>query len=187
MTSFWRLALVIGLCLTSLGKFIAVFQPTFSSVTAKRVLLRDITALTFARGQNTHSRRSNAIPQLKCIGGSAYREWDAYPSVAQCYNRGYDGQDVQWECRAELPKSVFLGRVRVSCEGYDYPDDPYILSGSCGLEYELEYTGKKRHNRFFSRHILGSSDNIKYAAIFGLLGLAALIWYCCLPGSRDDG
>ncbi len=33
-----------------------------------------------------------------------------------------------------------LGRVEVVCEGYDYPDDPYILKGSCGLEYTLDYT-----------------------------------------------
>ena len=38
-----------------------------------------------------------------------------------------------------------FGHVQVVCEGYDsfivlkvgydYPDDPYILAGSCGLEY----------------------------------------------------
>ena len=39
-----------------------------------------------------------------------------------------------------------FGNVEVICEGYDYPDDPYILKGSCGLEYTLEYTkvGKKK-------------------------------------------
>jgi hypothetical protein len=25
--------------------------------------------------------------------------------------------------------------------GYEYPDDPYILAGSCGLEYKLEGGG----------------------------------------------
>ena len=29
------------------------------------------------------------------------------------------------------------------CEGYEYPTDPYILTGSCGLEYTIEYTEKK--------------------------------------------
>ena len=33
-----------------------------------------------------------------------------------------------------------FGSVEVVCEGYDYPDDPYILKGSCGLEYTLELT-----------------------------------------------
>ena len=36
--------------------------------------------------------------------------------------------------------------MEVICEGYDYPDDPYILKGSCGLEYTLELT-KEGHNR----------------------------------------
>lgn len=39
-----------------------------------------------------------------------------------------------------------FGSVEVICEGYDYPDDPYILKGSCGLEYTLELT-KEGHNR----------------------------------------
>ena len=26
-----------------------------------------------------------------------------------------------------------FGKVEVSCEGYDYPDDPYVLRGSCGV------------------------------------------------------
>ena len=36
--------------------------------------------------------------------------------------------------------------MEVICEGYDYPDDPYILKGSCGLEYTLELT-KEGNNR----------------------------------------
>jgi len=26
-----------------------------------------------------------------------------------------------------------FGEISVSCEGFDYPDDPYILKGSCGV------------------------------------------------------
>jgi len=26
-----------------------------------------------------------------------------------------------------------FGKVEVTCEGYSYPDDPYILKGSCGV------------------------------------------------------
>ncbi len=34
-----------------------------------------------------------------------------------------------------------FGELAVNCEGYDYPDDPFILVGSCGVEYKLERTG----------------------------------------------
>lgn len=30
-----------------------------------------------------------------------------------------------------------FGRIQVSCEGYEYPDDPYILRGSCGVSLIL--------------------------------------------------
>ncbi|XP_058496117.1 store-operated calcium entry-associated regulatory factor-like [Solea solea] len=33
-----------------------------------------------------------------------------------------------------------FGRIKVSCEGYNHPNDAYILKGSCGLEYSLELT-----------------------------------------------
>ena len=32
-----------------------------------------------------------------------------------------------------MDKSYQFGRIQVSCEGYDYPDDPYVLKGSCGV------------------------------------------------------
>lgn len=44
-----------------------------------------------------------------------------------------------------------FGKVEVSCEGYNSPDDPYILRGSCGLEYTLELTAEGRQNRGSSR------------------------------------
>ena len=33
-----------------------------------------------------------------------------------------------------------FGKISVSCEGYDYPDDPYVLAGSCGLDYTIDRT-----------------------------------------------
>lgn len=33
-----------------------------------------------------------------------------------------------------------FGRIEVSCEGFNHPDDAYILTGSCGLEYTVELT-----------------------------------------------
>jgi SOCE-associated regulatory factor of calcium homoeostasis len=32
-----------------------------------------------------------------------------------------------------------FGQIAVSCEGYDYSDDPYILRGSCGVSHLLYY------------------------------------------------
>ncbi|MCO5593700.1 hypothetical protein L7F22_047717 [Adiantum nelumboides] len=41
------------------------------------------------------------------------------------------------QCSADLPHSIRMGRVEVGCEGWDHSSDPYILKGSCGLEYTL--------------------------------------------------
>ena len=65
-----------------------------------------------------------------------------------------------------------FGRIEVSCEGFNHPDDPYILKGSCGLEYALELTeqGRRRNGGgggggfggfagFASNFFQGSSDS----------------------------
>lgn len=57
------------------------------------VLLRDVQVLTLHRGRYTTARRTAAVPQLQCIGGSA--GCSDIPEVVQCYNRGWDGYDVQ--------------------------------------------------------------------------------------------
>uniref|UniRef100_A0A6G5A1R8 Store-operated calcium entry-associated regulatory factor n=1 Tax=Rhipicephalus microplus TaxID=6941 RepID=A0A6G5A1R8_RHIMP len=105
----------------------------------KKVKLKDVEVLTLRQGQYTTGRRSSPVPQLTCLGGSAGCQ--NAPAVVQCYNRGSDGYSTQWECKADMSKSQKFGTVEVTCEGYDYADDDYILAGSCGLEYRLEKLG----------------------------------------------
>ncbi|XP_041640919.1 store-operated calcium entry-associated regulatory factor [Cheilinus undulatus] len=110
------------------------------------VLLRDVQVLTLYKDRYTTARRSSPVPQLKCVGGSA--GCHAFiPEVVQCQNKGWDGVDVQWECRTDLDSSFRFGRVEVNCEGFSHPDDAYILKGSCGLEYTLELTEEGRRTR----------------------------------------
>ncbi|RLW08923.1 hypothetical protein DV515_00002617 [Chloebia gouldiae] len=84
--------------------------------------------------------RPASVPQLQCTGGSA--GCSHVPEVVQCYNKGWDGYDVQWQCKADLENAYRFGQMEVSCEGYDYPDDPYILRGSCSLLFKLELTAE---------------------------------------------
>ncbi|KAH3809167.1 store-operated calcium entry-associated regulatory factor-like [Dreissena polymorpha] len=104
-----------------------------------KVFLNEVQVLTLHHGQMTQARRSSPVPQLKCLGGTA--GCTAFkPNVVQCYNRGSDGYDVQWECKTDMDNSYRFGKVEVTCEGYSYPEDPFILRGSCGLEYTIDLT-----------------------------------------------
>ena len=88
----------------------------------------------------TNGRRSAPVPQLNCVGGTA--GCNAFkPQVVQCYNRGFDGQDYQWECKTDMDNAYRFGQVAVTCEGYSHPDDPYVLKGSCGVRI---YTSIKK-------------------------------------------
>ncbi|GJJ71156.1 hypothetical protein EMPS_03506 [Entomortierella parvispora] len=104
----------------------------------QKVLLRDVQTLTLHKGRMTTGRRSSPVPQLNCVGGNACGDYE--PDVVQCVNTGFDGSDVQWKCQADMPETFRFGELDVYCEGYNHPDDPYVLKGSCGLEYKLFYT-----------------------------------------------
>ena len=103
-----------------------------------RVRLEEVQVLTLVRGAMTTGRRSSPVPQLTCVGGTGRHE--EQPDRVQCYNRGSDGRGVQWECKADMDGGLRFGAIEVVCEGYDHPDDPTILAGSCGLEYTLDLT-----------------------------------------------
>ena len=41
--------------------------------------------------------------------------------------------DVQWECKSDMDNAFRFGEISVSCEGFAYAEDPYVLKGSCGV------------------------------------------------------
>merc|ERR1712213_161047 len=137
----------------------------------EKIRLRDVQVLTLRAGEMTTGRRSSPVPQLSCVGGSGA-------------NRGWDGRDVQWECKADMEGTVRFGKVEVICEGYDYAEDDYILAGSCGLEYTLELTreGKQQNSYsggggggWFSNQKSNSYSNYGYDASKSTSGLSDLI------------
>ncbi|CAG0887481.1 unnamed protein product [Darwinula stevensoni] len=113
---------------------------------SNRVRLGDVKTLTLTNGKMTTARRGSAVPQVKCVGGSA--GCSAFtPHVIQCYNQGYDGRTYQWKCVADMDDRYTFGRTDVTCEGYDSPYDEHILAGSCGVEYTLELTEAGRRDK----------------------------------------
>jgi hypothetical protein len=105
------------------------------------ILLSEVESLTLRADRQTTHRRVSAIPQLKCISSAKLCALHKIDTL-RCTNQGsgYDAQDIQWSCAAELPPELKLGSTDVICEGYDGPDDPYVLKGSCGVEYRLALT-----------------------------------------------
>ncbi|EFP90445.2 hypothetical protein PGT21_034220 [Puccinia graminis f. sp. tritici] len=108
-----------------------------------KVLLSDISTLTFFDGEQTTFRRTSPVDQLVCRGPGCkvFR-----PEVIQCYNKGGLGTDVNWKCEADLPAKLKLGRVEVGCEGWSNSQDPYVLKGSCALTYTLNLDTYSKYN-----------------------------------------
>lgn len=135
--------LPLALLWTSLAS-ISAYRPP-----ANAVLLSQVQTLTLYSNRETAHRRVRAVEQLKCIGGNAKGLYEI--EVMRCQNSGsdYTADDIQWTCKASLPPEFKLGSTEVSCEGYDSSEDPYVLKGSCGVEYTLVLTemGRRRYGR----------------------------------------
>jgi len=138
----------------------------------KRVKLTDVKAITLKKGEFTTGRRSSPVLQLQCRGSFCNHA----PDSVQCINVGTDGNDVQWKCEADLPDWLSFKFSDVSCEGYEYPTDPYILAGSCGMTYSFK--GEPPRS--------GSDQRAERAGgIGGLILVGIILWCCC--NSRGRG
>lgn len=127
--------------------FLALFLIEQVSSKSDRIKLKDVQVLTLKKGKYTEARRSRRVHQLMCVGGTARCSY--IPETVQCYNRGWDGTSVNWECKADMDKKYSFGLLEVTCEGYDHPDDSYILAGSCGLEFTINVAdGAPRQRNF---------------------------------------
>jgi hypothetical protein len=137
-----------GISLTALFLLMLSFSQAAKVTNPKKVprnaiLLSKIQSLTVRSGKQTASRRVSPIPQLQCVGPANICKLYSV-DVMRCTNEGgdYDAESVQWSCKASLPDEFKLGSTDVTCEGYESSDDPYVLKGSCGVEYRLMLTEK---------------------------------------------
>lgn len=121
-----------------------------NKVPKNAVLLSKVNSLTVRSGKQTASRRVSPVPQLQCVGPANVCKLYSV-DVMRCTNEGsdYDAENVQWSCKASLPDELKLGSTDVTCEGYESSDDPYVLKGSCGVEYRLLLTekGEEKYGR----------------------------------------
>lgn len=167
--------------------------------TSQSVLLSDVKTLTLRKDLKTSHNRLSAVPQLKCVGGTAKGLYEI--DVLRCKNAGssYGDEDVQWTCTASLPSEFKLGSTDVICEGFSSSEDPYVLKGSCGVEYRLMLTklGEEKYGRKGKDMWDGYNDRSKRsdwaAVVFWFIFIAVIGWiiYAALirdsPGRRPPG
>ena len=97
----------------------------------EKVPIREVSSLLLHRDKMTTGRRSPPVPQLNCLSNC-----HTAPDTIYCSNAGHNGVDVIWECKSD-PVGAIIRDLNVQCEGYEYPDDPYILKGSCGIQFRM--------------------------------------------------
>ncbi|KAG8532101.1 uncharacterized protein KY384_003738 [Bacidia gigantensis] len=157
----------------------------------ERVLLSSIKTLTLRQGLKAAHNRVSPVSQLKCLGGTAKDLYEI--DVLRCKNAGssYDEADVEWTCTASLPAEFKLGSTDVSCEGFSGPNDPYVLKGSCGVEYRLMLTklGEEKYGKkgsgLWDEFPGRSKGGDAMALLFWLAFIAVVIWMVYAAFFRD--
>ena len=121
----------------------------------------------------------------------------------RCKNEGadYDDNNIQWTCSASLPEEFKLGSTDVTCEGFESSDDPFVLKGSCGVEYRLLLTekGERKYDMTNDEDLWGSFRSksrweklgtlIFWLIFGGVVGTMVLSAFGCLGrrGAADAG
>ncbi|KAI2642591.1 hypothetical protein GGS21DRAFT_486412 [Xylaria nigripes] len=170
------------------------------------ILLSEVQTLTLRANKQTSHRRVSAIPQLKCVSSPQVCALHAVDTM-RCTNQGssYNAEDIEWSCTASLPPELKLGATDVICEGYASPDDPYVLRGSCGVEYRLVLTelgerkfpeiANPRGGGWFSgwgddggkaSQTSGREGEGISASVFGVIFVAVLLWIIYSAWTQAD-
>ncbi|EGS20734.1 uncharacterized protein CTHT_0025700 [Thermochaetoides thermophila DSM 1495] len=157
------------------------------------ILLSEVQSLTLYANRLTTARRTKPIPQLKCVSPQSLCDIVVpHLKTMRCVNQGhsYTSEDIEWACTATLPTTVRLDRTEVICEGYESPDDPYVLRGSCGVEYTVQLTaeGERRYPGLVG---IGRGNGDDWAGwLFAVVFVAVLVWIvygACTQTGRNAG
>ncbi|KAH0844218.1 hypothetical protein AYO21_06255 [Fonsecaea monophora] len=188
MATVTRIKLLLLLTFLLAGTALSARKTNPKKVPKNAVLLSKVSAITVRAGKQTTSRRVSPVPQLQCVGNPRICKLYSV-DVMRCTNEGsdYDENNVQWSCKASLPEEFKLGSTEVTCEGYESSEDPYVLSGSCGVEYALLLTekGEEKYGSgsFFDFRGAQRSENTteKYAGYL-FMGLFGVVLFIILRG-----
>ncbi|KAK1835188.1 hypothetical protein QBC39DRAFT_172184 [Podospora conica] len=160
------------------------------------ILLSSVRSLTLSAHKQTTHRRVPAAPQLKCVSPAPICALHTLDTL-HCTNTGasYSAEDITWSCTApSLPTTLRLGSTDVVCEGYDSAADPYVLRGSCGVEYRLVLTeeGERRYPKLagVGGGSFGGEGTDWGGYLFALLFVAVAGWMvysACVDGNAAGG
>lgn len=145
-----------------------------------RILLQDVHVLTFKNGQRTIDNYSST---MKCKGFYCLDTLpDCYVDSVQCTNKGLSqNHDVNWKCEAVVINynnnfDCIVRDFQVTCKGYDYPTDPYILRDSCSITYTLDKNRNYPSDHTTRTYYISESDDLILFVLTVCVLIGIIIW-----------
>ncbi|EFW99299.1 duf1183 domain containing protein [Grosmannia clavigera kw1407] len=156
----------------------SALQPVAATRPKNAILLSEVQSLTLRAGKMTSHRRVSAVPQLSCTS-SPPALCDLHTvDVMRCTNEGpgYDHEDIQWSCTAQLPPELKV----------------WAPPTSCAVEYRLLLTdlGDERYPDLAAETSAGGLAGADWSSwlFFGLFAAVCIwiVWSALTAGGRDD-
>jgi len=120
---------------------ICAYRPGDDVPVFHRVRMDHLRMLEFTRDERAISKHGAGPMQLECVGGRAW--FDRYRLDKALCTR----QENDWVCETEVVHGYTISNVKVVCEGYDSPNDAFVVDGSCNMQYEIEHNEERKpHN-----------------------------------------
>ena len=165
--------------------FFIHFIYTLSNYNSDAQRLKNVHVLTFFKNAYTTGRRTEPIPQLNQVGGNA--SYNFQPTGVQCTTSNIDQLDVQWNCYCELDPRVRFGKIDVLCEGYNFPEDEFILKGSCRLEYTLELISNNINENSYneSENLYRASEDVGLTILLFTPLVCMVLWLLWILRSNE--
>jgi SOCE-associated regulatory factor of calcium homoeostasis len=169
-----------------------------------RIYFPSVSSLSFSADQIAIARRGAPHPQLTCVGGAAADTNQV--AFVDCYNVGLVESDSDHDSHGLVPlwscipspaiQNVEISDPLITCEGYSYDGDRYVLRNSCYLTYCLEYCDSGLDSLSASVGV-GQRDNgltlVRRALMRGgmlvvvLACIVAVLMCLCTDSQQDDG
>jgi hypothetical protein len=121
--------------------FLSLLASSSSDSDFEKIYLGNISSLTFYQNKTTTYRKSLSFKQLECVANCI-----ASPDNVTCININVGSLNdsvkliysIMWSCVPfGMTDNFNITNTVISCEGYDYEQDVFVVNGSCNLKYEI--------------------------------------------------
>lgn len=149
-----------------------------------RVFRGSLRQITMTTGKPTTSKKGEVHNQVECYSDPRQICAEYGPKAIRCNNSNpanhpdpkWNCEPIDWSIRHQIVES------QINCEGWDKPDDSYVVQDSCYIKIRMIYDRVQVH---VDRSPLSLLIPLVFIAVGVLIVITAFIWYWTYGKERE--